>query len=77
MPLGGDMPNSKELADKIAAVIRTEPFKVFNEQFQIRASIGVSTFPDDATDPDQRDVPASVGINLSQHLVVHFKQWRA
>tara|TARA_B100000242_G_scaffold292760_1_gene268905 strand:- start:2572 stop:4770 length:2199 start_codon:yes stop_codon:yes gene_type:complete len=66
MPLGGDVDNSKALADKIAAVIRTEPFKVFNEQFQIRASIGVSTFPDDATDPDQVLKNADIALNRAK-----------
>lgn len=66
MPLGGEVANSKDLADKIAAVIRTEPFKVFNEQFQIRASIGVSTFPDDATDPDQVMKNADIALNRAK-----------
>jgi len=66
MPLGGEVDNSKDLADKIAAVIRTEPFKVFNEQFQIRASIGVSTFPDDATDPDQVMKNADIALNRAK-----------
>ncbi len=53
MPLTSDAMTSRDVADKILKVIRTEPFKVFNESFQIRSSVGVSTFPDDAIDPDQ------------------------
>ncbi len=66
MPLGDGVETSKELADKILHVIRSEPFKVFNEQFQIRASIGVSTFPDDATDPDQGLKNADIALNRAK-----------
>ncbi|MFN3700652.1 MAG: putative bifunctional diguanylate cyclase/phosphodiesterase [Alphaproteobacteria bacterium] len=57
---------SKDLAEKIAQVIRSEPFRVFNEQFQIRASIGVSTFPDDARDPDQVLKNADIALNRAK-----------
>lgn len=66
MTLGGDIPTAKDLADKVAKVIRGEPFKVFSEQFQIRASIGASTFPDDATDPDQVLKNADIALNRAK-----------
>lgn len=66
MSLTEDVNNAKELADKVAHVIRSEPFKVFNEQFQIRASIGASTFPDDATDPDQVMKNADIALNRAK-----------
>lgn len=66
MPLSTDINNARDVADKIAKVIRSEPFKVFNETFQVRASIGVSTFPDDATDPDQVLKNADVALNRAK-----------
>ncbi|MCB1555765.1 MAG: bifunctional diguanylate cyclase/phosphodiesterase, partial [Alphaproteobacteria bacterium] len=54
---------ARSIAEDVAEVIRSEPFKVFNEQFQIRASIGVATFPDDGTDPDQVLKNADIALN--------------
>ena len=66
MPLSPEISSSRTLADKIAEVIKTEPFKVFNETFQIRASIGVATFPDDAKDPDQVLKNADIALNRAK-----------
>lgn len=66
MPLTPDINSARELADKIAGVVRSEPFKVFNESFQVRASIGVSTFPDDAIDPDQVLKNADIALNRAK-----------
>lgn len=66
MALTPDIESSRVLADKIAHVIRGEPFKVFNESFQIRASIGVATFPDDAKDPDQVLKNADIALNRAK-----------
>lgn len=66
MPLTKNFPDAKELADKISHVIRNQPFKVFNETFQIRSSIGVSTFPDDGTDPDQVLKNADIALNRAK-----------
>ncbi|MCD8494134.1 MAG: EAL domain-containing protein [Alphaproteobacteria bacterium] len=57
---------ARDLAEKLSLVIKEEPFKVFNEQFQIRASIGVSTFPDDGTDPDQVLKNADIALNRAK-----------
>lgn len=65
MPLTGDIPG-REIAEKIVKVIRGEPFKVFNENFQVRASIGVSTFPDDGMDPDQVLKNADIALNRAK-----------
>lgn len=65
MPLAGDMPG-RDVADKIVKVIRGEPFKVFNENFQVRASVGVSTFPDDSMDPDQILKNADIALNRAK-----------
>lgn len=66
MPLTPEHNNARELADKIAIVVRSEPFKVFNESFQVRASIGVSTFPDDGIDPDQVLKNADIALNRAK-----------
>ncbi len=66
MPLTTDVNTSRDVAERLAGVIRSEPFKVFNESFQIRASIGVSTFPDDATSPDQVLKNADIALNRAK-----------
>lgn len=65
MPLTDGL-DATDIADKIAKVIRLEPFKVFNESFQIRSSIGVSTFPDDGIDPDQVLKNADIALNRAK-----------
>lgn len=55
-----------KLGNTIANVIRSEPFKVFNENFQVRSSIGVSTFPTDGTDPDQILKNADIALNRAK-----------
>lgn len=66
MPLSTSLNTAKDLAEKVASVIRSEPFKVFNENFQIRASIGVSTLPDDGMDPDQVLKNADIALNRAK-----------
>lgn len=66
MPLSTDLNSSRDVADKVLHVIRTEPFKVFNESFQVRASIGVATFPDDAVEPDQVLKNADIALNRAK-----------
>ncbi len=55
-----------EIATRIAGVVRNEPFKVFTEEFQVRSSIGVSTFPDNGTDPDQVLKNADIALNRAK-----------
>ncbi len=66
MPLSTDVNTSRDVAEKIIHVIRSEPFKVFNEEFQVRASVGVSTFPDDGIDPDQVLKNADIALNRAK-----------
>lgn len=66
MPLNNDINTARDVAEKILHVIRGEPFKVFNETFQVRASIGVSTFPDDGTDPNQVLKNADIALNRAK-----------
>ncbi len=66
MPLTSDAMMARNVGERVLGVIRSEPFKVFNENFQIRASIGVSTFPDDAIDPDQVLKNADIALNRAK-----------
>jgi len=64
--LNTDMITAKDVGEKIRSIITHEPFRVFNESFQVRASIGVSTFPDDAIDPDQVLKNADIALNRAK-----------
>ncbi len=66
MPLTANVTTARDVADKVQAVIRSEPFKVFNENFQVRASIGVSTFPDDGKEPDHVLKNADIALNRAK-----------
>lgn len=66
MPLTADINSARTVAEKVIGVIRAEPFKVFNETFQVRASVGVSTFPDDGVDPEQVLKKADIALNRAK-----------
>lgn len=66
IPLTGNTITSRDVAERVIGVIRSEPFKVFNENFQIRSSIGVATFPDDGVDPDQVLKHADIALNRAK-----------
>lgn len=66
MPLSGDNLKARDVAERALGVLRSEPFKVFNEEFQIRASVGVSTFPDDGSDPDIVLKNADIALNRAK-----------
>ena len=66
MPLSTDINTSRDVAAKVASIIRTEPFKVYNENFQIRSSIGVATYPDDGTDPNVVLKNADIALNRAK-----------
>lgn len=66
MPLNSDINTAKDVATKVADIIRTEPFLAFNENFQIRTSVGVATFPDDGTDPNQVLKNADIALNRAK-----------
>lgn len=65
-PLSEGGLTAKEVGEKVRDIIIQNPFKVFNESFQIRASIGVSTFPDDAMDPNQVLKNADIALNRAK-----------
>lgn len=66
MPLIDGLTTAREVGEKVQNIIRAVPFKVFNENFQIRSSIGVATFPDDALDPDQVLKNADIALNRAK-----------
>lgn len=65
-PLTAGTISAKDVGEKIRSIITHEPFRVFNETFQVRASIGVATFPDDAIDPDQVLKNADIALNRAK-----------
>jgi diguanylate cyclase (GGDEF)-like protein len=66
MPLQQGGFSSRDVAEKVQGVIRAEPFKIFNQNFQIRVSIGAATFPDNGTDPDQVLKNADIALNRAK-----------
>lgn len=66
MPLVSDALTARDVAERVIGVIRSQPFKVFNEEFQVRASVGVSTFPDDGSDPDLVLKHADIALNRAK-----------
>lgn len=66
MPLTDTSMGARDIALRVADIIRSEPFKVFNESFQIRASVGVATYPDDSPDPDQVLKNADIALNRAK-----------
>ena len=66
MPLNTDINQARDVAERVLGVIRSEPFKVFNESFQVRCSIGAATFPDDGIDPDQVLKNADIALNRAK-----------
>lgn len=66
VPLVRDTLTARDVAERVIGIIRAEPFKVFNEEFQVRASIGVSTFPDDGSEPDLVLKNADIALNRAK-----------
>lgn len=66
MPLKADVHTAREVGERVINVIRSHPFSVFNESFQVRGSIGVATFPDDGVDPDQVLKNADIALNRAK-----------
>jgi diguanylate cyclase (GGDEF)-like protein len=66
MPLNTDLNTARDVGAKVAEIIRAEPFKVYNENFQIRSSIGVATYPDDGTDPSDVLKNADIALNRAK-----------
>jgi diguanylate cyclase (GGDEF)-like protein len=68
MSLASTLATARDVAERVASVIRATPFAVLGEEFQVRASIGVTTFPDDAVRPDEVLKNADIALNRSKEL---------
>lgn len=66
MPLNTDLNTSLDVANKVSSIIREQPFKVYNENFQIRSSIGLATYPDDGADPSDVLKNADIALNRAK-----------
>lgn len=66
MPITSDTTNGREIGARISSVIKASPFKVFTEDFQVRASVGVSTYPDDGTDVEQVLKNSDIALNRAK-----------
>ena len=66
VPLNTDINTSIEIANRVADIVKSEPFKVYNENFQIRTSIGVATYPDDGKDPNTVLKNADIALNRAK-----------
>lgn len=66
MPLSGSVKTGKDAAEKVQALIRMAPFSVFNEDFQVRSSLGVSIFPDDGSEPEQILKNSDIALNRAK-----------
>jgi diguanylate cyclase (GGDEF)-like protein len=66
MPLSTSVNTALDVGERVQRVIRAEPFRVFNENFQLRASIGVATYPDNGTDPHKVLKSADIALNRAK-----------
>jgi diguanylate cyclase (GGDEF)-like protein len=66
IPLVPGGPTSRDISEKVRGIIAHDPFKVFNENFQVRTSIGVACYPDDGIDPDQVLKNADIALNRAK-----------
>ncbi len=66
MPLNDELKTARDVGAKVASLIRSEPFKVYNESFQIRASVGVATYPDDGIDSNTVLKNADIALNRAK-----------
>ncbi|MCI5061022.1 MAG: EAL domain-containing protein [Alphaproteobacteria bacterium] len=66
MELSDETGPARDIGDKVADIIRSEPFKVYNESFQVRSSVGVATYPKDGTDPSDVLKNADIALNRAK-----------
>lgn len=65
-PISNEKNKAMELARRLSSVIRSEPIKAFDEDFQVRCSMGVAVFPDDSTDADHIMKGADIALNRAK-----------
>ena len=66
MPLDDGSKTARDVGQEVATIVRADPFKVYNESFQIRTSVGVATYPDDGTDPNDVLKNADIALNRAK-----------
>ena len=66
MPITAGVNTAFDIAEKIAKIIKSEPFTTYNEDFPIRSSIGVATYPDNGNDPAEVLKNADVALNRAK-----------
>jgi len=66
IPLDDSTGDARAVGERVLEVIRGQSFDVFNEQFQVRCSIGVATFPRDGHEPDMVLKNADIALNRSK-----------
>ena len=66
LELNTDMVTAQDVGEKALEIVRGRPFKVFNEEFGVRASVGVATFPQDGTEPDKLLKNADIALNRAK-----------
>lgn len=66
IPLEDNQTNFLQMAENLSEAVKTRPFKIMDEEFTIRISIGLATYPDDADDPDQVIKNADIALNRAK-----------
>lgn len=66
LPIGADKNKGLDIARNLASIIRSEPIKAFDEDFQIRCSMGLAIFPDDSSDPEHVVKGADIALNRAK-----------
>jgi|AVFP01.1.fsa_nt_gi diguanylate cyclase (GGDEF)-like protein len=68
MAITGTITSARDVANRVADAIRSTPVTVLGEEFQVRASVGVATFPDDGVRPDQLLKNADIALNKAKEV---------
>ncbi|MES2728743.1 MAG: bifunctional diguanylate cyclase/phosphodiesterase [Pseudomonadota bacterium] len=66
MPLFGTITSAQALGEWVQQIIKSAPYDVMSESFQVRASVGVATFPDNASNVEQVLRNADIALNRSK-----------
>lgn len=66
MPLFGTVTSAKTLGEWVQQIIKSAPYEILSETFQVRASVGVATYPDNAADVEQVLRNADIALNRSK-----------
>jgi diguanylate cyclase (GGDEF)-like protein len=65
-PLLNDSMTARHVGEMVQNSIKSKPFRVFDENFQLSVSIGVAVFPDDGANPDQVLKNADIALNRAK-----------